>query len=55
MTELLHLRVEDLHLDGNPPQIYTTHAQRRADRFVPSLPALAQELRTHLQQPMRPP
>src|SRR3712207_8623332 len=48
VTELVHLRVEDLRLDGDSPQIHLTHAKRQADRYVPILPALAQELRTHL-------
>jgi hypothetical protein len=30
----------------DPPQIHITHARRRADRYVPILPALADELRT---------
>jgi integrase/recombinase XerD len=50
VTELVHLRVEDLRLDGDSPQIHITYAKRQADRYVPILPALAQELRTHLQQ-----
>ena len=32
-----------------PPQIHLTHAKGQADRYVPILPALAHELRTHLQ------
>jgi integrase/recombinase XerD len=31
------------------PQIHITHAKRQADRYVTILPALADELRTHLQ------
>jgi integrase/recombinase XerD len=50
VAELVHLRVEDLRLDGDPPQIHITHAKRQADHYVPILPALAQELRTYLQQ-----
>ena len=49
MNEFVHIRVEDLHLDDESPQIYLTHAKRQACRYVPVLPALAQELRTHLQ------
>jgi hypothetical protein len=43
------------HLSRGPPpgrrvtQIYLTQAKREACRYVPVLPALAQELRTHLQ------
>jgi integrase/recombinase XerD len=49
VDEFVHVRVEDLLLDGDPPQIHITHAKRQADRYVPILPALADELRTHLQ------
>ena len=49
VNEFVHIRVEDLHLDDESPQIYLTHAKRQACRYVPVLPALAQELRTHLQ------
>jgi len=49
VNEFVHIRVEDLHLDDESPQIYLTHAKREACRYVPVLPALAQELRTHLQ------
>jgi integrase/recombinase XerD len=41
MNEFVHIRVQDLHLDDESPQIYLTHAKREA--------FLAQELRTHLQ------
>jgi integrase/recombinase XerD len=41
--------VEDLHLDDDSPRIHLTHAKGQANRYVPILPALAQELRTHLQ------
>jgi integrase/recombinase XerD len=47
--EFVHIRVEDLLLDGDPPQIHIVRAKRGADRYVPVLPALADELRTHLQ------
>jgi integrase/recombinase XerD len=50
VAELIHLRVEDLRVDGDSPQIHITHGKRQADRYVPILPALAQELRTHLRQ-----
>ena len=49
VDEFVHIRVEDLLLDGDPPQIRLIHAKRGADRYVPILPALADELRTHLQ------
>lgn len=49
VDEFVHIRVEDLLLDGDPPQIHITHAKRQADRYVPILPVLADELRTHLQ------
>jgi len=42
----VHIRVEDLLLDGDPPQMHIIHAKRGADRYVPTLPALADELRT---------
>jgi integrase/recombinase XerD len=49
VAEFVHIRIEDLLLDGDPPQMHIIHAKRRADRYVPILPALADELRTHLQ------
>lgn len=49
VDEFVHIRVEDLLLQGDPPQIHLTHAKRGADRYVPILPTLADELRTHLQ------
>jgi integrase/recombinase XerD len=49
VNEFVHIRVEDLDLDDESPEIYLTHAKREACRYVPVLPALAQELRTHLQ------
>ncbi len=48
VDEFVHIRVEDLHLDADPPQIYLSHCKKEANRYVPVLPALAQELRTHL-------
>ena len=48
-SEFVHIRVEDLHLNSDPPQIHLTHAKGQANRYVPILPALAHELRTHLQ------
>jgi integrase/recombinase XerD len=47
-SEFIHIRVENLHLDSVPPQIHLTHAKGQANRYVPILPALAHELRTHL-------
>ena len=49
VSEFVHIRVEDLHLDDDPPRIHLAHAKGQANRSVPILPALAQELRTHLQ------
>jgi integrase/recombinase XerD len=49
VDEFVHIRIEDLLLDGDPPQIHIVHAKCGADRYVPTLPALADELRTHLQ------
>lgn len=46
--EFRHIRLEDLFLDSDPPQIHLTHAKRHATRYVPIPTALAQELRTHL-------
>ena len=50
VAEFVHIRVEDLLLNGDPPQMHIIHAKRGADRYVPILPALADELRTHLQE-----
>jgi integrase/recombinase XerD len=47
-TPFVHIRVEDLLLDGDPPQLRILHAKRGADRYVPILPALGDELSTHL-------
>jgi integrase/recombinase XerD len=49
VDEFVHIRVEDLLLGSDPPQIHIAHAKRQSDRYVPILPALADELRTHLQ------
>jgi integrase/recombinase XerD len=49
VSEFVHIRVEDLHLDDDPPRIHLAHAKGHANRSVPILPALAQELCTHLQ------
>jgi integrase/recombinase XerD len=48
ISEFVHIRVEGLRLDDDPPRIHLTHAKGQASRYVPILPALAQELRTHL-------
>ena len=48
VAEFVHIRVEDLLLDSSSPQIHLTHAKRQADRYLPILPTLADELRTHL-------
>jgi integrase/recombinase XerD len=49
VSEFVHIRVEDLHPDDDPPRIHLAHAKGQANRSVPILPALGQELRTHLQ------
>jgi integrase/recombinase XerD len=49
VSEFVQVRVEDLHLDSDPPRIHLVHAKAGATRYVPILPSLAQELRTHLQ------
>jgi integrase/recombinase XerD len=49
VSEFVHIKAEDLHPDDDPPRIHLAHAKGHADRSVPILPALAQELRTHLQ------
>jgi integrase/recombinase XerD len=48
VSEFVHIRVEDLHLHSDPPQIHLTHAKGQANRYVPILPALDHELQTHL-------
>lgn len=48
VSEFVHIRVEDLQLALDPPQVYIAHAKGGSDGYVPILPALAQELRTHL-------
>lgn len=49
VSEFVQIRIEDLHLDSDPPQIHLVQAKAGATRYVPILPSLAQELRTHLQ------
>ncbi len=48
VSEFVQIRVVDLHLALDPPQIYIANAKGGSDGYVPILPALAQELRTHL-------
>ena len=48
VSEFVHIRVEHLHLVLDPPQVYIAHAKGGSDGYVPLLPTLAQELRTHL-------
>ncbi len=48
VDEFLHIRTEDLFLNESPPQIHIIQAKRQSTRYVPLLPSLAQELRTHL-------
>ena len=49
VEEFVNIRVEDLHFESDPPQVHITHAKGQGGRYVPVLPSLAQELRTHLQ------
>ncbi|GAA5515069.1 tyrosine recombinase XerC [Deinococcus carri] len=48
VSEFVNIRVTDLHLALEPPQVHIVHAKGGSDGYVPILPALAQELRTHL-------
>ena len=48
VSEFVNLRVTDLHLALDPPQVHIVHAKGGSDGCVPILPTLAQELRTHL-------
>lgn len=48
VSEFVHIQVTDLYLSLDPPQIYLAHAKGGSDGYVPILPALAQELQTHL-------
>lgn len=50
VDEFIHIRLDDLHLGDDPPQIHLTHAKRQSTRYVPLPPSLAHELRTHLGQ-----
>lgn len=48
VSEFVNVQVQDLHLELEPPQIRVMVAKGGSDGYVPVLPALAQELRTHL-------
>jgi len=48
VSEFIQIGIADLHLNLEPPQIYLAHAKGGSDGYVPILPSLAQELRTHL-------
>nr|MDQ3831614.1 tyrosine-type recombinase/integrase [Candidatus Tectomicrobia bacterium] len=48
VSEFINIRVVDLRLNLEPPQVYLAIAKGGSDGYVPILPALAQELRTHL-------
>lgn len=48
VSEFVNLKLADLHLDLEPPQIYIAVAKGGSDGYVPVLPTLAQELRTYL-------
>lgn len=49
VVEFVHVKVEDVHFESDPPQIHLTHGKGQSSRYVPILPSLAQELQTHLQ------
>jgi integrase/recombinase XerD len=34
VDEFVHIRVEDLHLDGDPPQIHLCHCKKESNRYV---------------------
>lgn len=48
VDEFVHIPIEDLNLDCDPPQMYLSHCKKESNRYVPVLPTLAQERRTHL-------
>lgn len=48
VSEFVNIEVSHLQLDLDPPQVFIAHAKGGSDGSVPILPALAQELRTHL-------
>jgi integrase/recombinase XerD len=47
---MIEAQIVDLRLDLDPPQIYLAVAKGGSDGYVPILPVLAQELRTHLRE-----
>ncbi|GEM50168.1 tyrosine-type recombinase/integrase [Deinococcus cellulosilyticus] len=48
VSEFVQIEVTDVHFDLEPPQVFIRHAKGGSDGYVPILPTLAQELRTHL-------
>jgi len=50
VSEFINIQIVDLRLDLDPPQIYLAVAKGGSDGYVPILPVLAQELRTHLRE-----
>lgn len=48
VSEFVNLTAGDLYLELIPPQVRIVVAKGGSDGYVPILPALAQELRTHL-------
>ena len=48
VSEFVNLTARDLYLNLDPPQVRIVVAKGGSDGYVPILPALAQELRTHL-------
>jgi integrase/recombinase XerD len=39
VDEFVHIKIEDLHLDADPPQLYLSHCKKESNRYVPVLPA----------------
>lgn len=48
VSEFALLRAQDVHLDGEAPHLYVHKAKKDSVRYIPILPALAQELRVYL-------
>ena len=48
VSEFVHIHASDLYSSLDPLRIYPAHAKGGSDGYVPILPALAQELQTHL-------
>lgn len=48
VSEFVQIEVRDVYFDLEPPQVFIRHAKGGSDGYVPLLPSLAQELRTHL-------